>query len=663
MTEQEAVAQLQRQGWRRLRVISGEASWVDQQAAGLMAQLPGDWLWLGESEIGTLSCLPAAARTLLGREFQHAVFDARRGFHAEALAALSGTLRAGSWLLLLAPEWTQWPHQTDADAQRWSESEHPLASVRFIKRLQQRLLEDDRVAIWRQDHPFSISPLKQTAAWQSDNRQQLEILTALTQSPPGVYVLTAPRGRGKSALAGLLAAGWPGQCLVTAPAKVSTDVLAEFAGDKFTFLAPDRLLAECSAHRADWLLIDEAAAIPAPLLRRLVTLFPRVLLSTTVEGYEGTGRGFLLKFCASLPKVTHFQLNTPLRWADSDPLEQIVSDVLLLDDGEPVPVEGKMMYRSLEQDDWTCQPEKMAAVYRLLTSAHYRTSPLDLRRMLDAPGMHFVAALQNDRVQGAVWSVDEGGLSCELAWSVWAGYRRPRGNLVAQSLAAHAGMPEAAQMRSRRISRIAVAPHRRGQGCGQRLIAQCTDHSNDIDFLSVSFGFTPELWRFWQRCGFRLVRFGSQREASSGCYAAMALLPMSEAGHALAERAAIRLDREGFWLRQRLDDDTLPLSEQRCEDTLTEEDWRELAGFAWASRPFDVSVAALGRLATLQSEHVPLLNAALLQGQSTAEICHANRLAGRKALLAAWRDEAQQVLERLDPDAAQTWYKKIQLLK
>lgn len=45
----------------------------------------------------------------------------------------------------------------------------------------------------------------------------------------------------------------------------------------------------------------------------------------------------------------------------------------------------------------------------------------------------------------------------------------------------------------------------------------------------MSFGYTPELWRFWQRCGFTLVRLGTHREASSGCYTAMALYPLSEA--------------------------------------------------------------------------------------------------------------------------------------
>ncbi|PCR26348.1 hypothetical protein CQA86_32340, partial [Klebsiella pneumoniae] len=47
-----------------------------------------------------------------------------------------------------------------------------------------------------------------------------------------------------------------------------------------------------------------------------------------------------------------------------------------------------------------------------------------------------------------------------------------------------------------------------------------------------------ELWRFWQRCGFTLVRLGTHREASSGCYTAMALYPLTAAGRQLAQREA-----------------------------------------------------------------------------------------------------------------------------
>ncbi|SUB15592.1 tRNA(Met) cytidine acetyltransferase TmcA [Pantoea agglomerans] len=140
----------------------------------------------------------------------------------------------------------------------------------------------------------------------------------------------------------------------------------------------------------------------------------------------------------------------------------------------------------------------LEAAYRLLTSAHYRTSPLDLRRLLDAPGMQLWRAGDASALQGALWLVEEGGLEPALAQAVWAGTRRPRGNLVAQSLAAHAGLAEAATLRSLRISRIAVAAERRRLGTGQQLVAAAASAAVGYDYLSVSFGYTESLWAFWR---------------------------------------------------------------------------------------------------------------------------------------------------------------------
>ncbi len=67
-----------------------------QEAATWQAALPGDWLTVSDSDDFPQRVAPAALRTLLGREFRHAVFDARHGFHVAAFAALGGTLRAGS---------------------------------------------------------------------------------------------------------------------------------------------------------------------------------------------------------------------------------------------------------------------------------------------------------------------------------------------------------------------------------------------------------------------------------------------------------------------------------------------------------------------------------------------------------------------------------------
>lgn len=69
---------------------------------------------------------------LLGREYLHAVFDARRGFDVSALAALSGTLRAGSLLVLLVPPFSVWANRPDADSLRWSDSAEPIATPHFV---------------------------------------------------------------------------------------------------------------------------------------------------------------------------------------------------------------------------------------------------------------------------------------------------------------------------------------------------------------------------------------------------------------------------------------------------------------------------------------------------------------------------------------------------
>jgi len=234
-------------------------------------------------------------------------------------------------------------------------------------------------------------------------------------------------------------------------------------------------------------------------------------------------------------------------------------DALLLfndDDFRHVPV-GPVQFTSLRQSDWGTHPAQMASVYQLLCGAHYRTSPLDLRRMMDAPGQQIIAGLAAEKPAAALWLLEEGGLSPALSQAVWAGFRRPRGNLVAQSLAAHGGNPLAATYNGLRISRIAVHPARQREGLGQALIAWARQHcARAVDYLSVSFGYTPELWRFWAHCGFTLVRIGSHREASSGCYNAIALLALTPAGETLVGRERLRFARDvpflQAWIAEKL---------------------------------------------------------------------------------------------------------------
>ena len=642
-------AQMKREGIRRLLVLSGEEGWCFDHALKLRDALPGDWLWISPQPDAENHCSPSALQTLLGREFRHAVFDARHGFDAAAFAALSGTLKAGSWLVLLLPVWEEWENQPDTDSLRWSDCPDPIATPHFVQHLKRVLTADNDAILWRQNQPFSLAHFTPRTDWHpatgAPQPEQQQLLQQLLTMPPGVAAVTAARGRGKSALAGQLISRIAGSAIATAPAKAATDVLAQFAGEKFRFIAPDALLA--SDEQADWLVVDEAAAIPAPLLHQLVSRFPRTLLTTTVQGYEGTGRGFLLKFCARFPHLHRFELQQPIRWAQGCPLEKMVSEALVFDDENFTHTpQGNIVISAFEQTLWRSDPETPLKVYQLLSGAHYRTSPLDLRRMMDAPGQHFLQAAGENEIAGALWLVDEGGLSQELSQAVWAGFRRPRGNLVAQSLAAHGSNPLAATLRGRRVSRIAVHPARQREGTGRQLIAGALQYTHDLDYLSVSFGYTGELWRFWQRCGFVLVRMGNHREASSGCYTAMALLPMSDAGKQLAEREHYRLRRDAQALAQ-WNGETLPVDPLN-DAILSDDDWLELAGFAFAHRPLLTSLGCLLRLLQTSELALPALRGRLQKNASDAQLCTTLKLSGRKMLLVRQREEAAQALFALN---------------
>ncbi|MDC9593240.1 tRNA(Met) cytidine acetyltransferase TmcA [Xenorhabdus sp. IM139775] len=682
--------QMQQQGQRRLLVLSGDPQWSASIVNQLTEQFQGNWLTVSAHVSGAVD--PTNAASLLGREFLHGVFDATKGLHAEALAILAGTLKAGSWLVMRVPAWSQWPEQPDEDSLRWNESAGVISTPHFIRHIQQQILAFPEVVLWRQEIPFQpaqILPLPETAAWQMPDGNptvsQQAILGELLQATQGVWVITAPRGRGKSALAGMLVRYWQGQCWLCAPAKITTEVIRRYSASsdpvepasleqETPFWAVDNLLKYCRAKRAkkegqenkndaDWLLIDEAAAIPTPQLAELIRYFPRVLLTSTVQGYEGTGRGFLLKLCAALPDCHIRELKTPMRWAENDPLEAWLDSALLFDDKQRIGTrlsEEKWHVHPIYQPEWLPNATLLRQFYGLLTSAHYRTSPLDLRRLMDGNGMTFLAATSRcsayqPHLIGALWMVNEGGLSPELAHEIWAGRRRPRGNLVAQSLAAHSGFPSAATLRSQRVSRIAVQAQYRRRGIAQHLIIQqcLAAGKQKLDFISVSFGYTADLWALWQKCGFRLVRIGTHREASSGCYTAMAVLPLSEQGEQFAQSAQQRLSRDASELEALLGF-ALPVKHEN-DERLNDSDWQELAGFAFAHRPLSASYFALQRLLLQSHLALPALRKHFQQRLTVEQCVGELSLSGRKVLLKHWREETAEALTSIDNMLANDW--------
>jgi tRNA(Met) C34 N-acetyltransferase TmcA len=82
------------------------------------------------------------------------VLDARYGFDVAALAALSGTLKPGSFLVLLTPPLTEWAQRPDNDSCRWSDTAEPIATPRFVEHFCRALRQDENVILWSRAYQF-----------------------------------------------------------------------------------------------------------------------------------------------------------------------------------------------------------------------------------------------------------------------------------------------------------------------------------------------------------------------------------------------------------------------------------------------------------------------------------------------------------------------------
>ena len=602
---------------RALLILVGEDDFLAHQLNHNLSLKSAVWIGDVSPHFATPSYFPFnKTKNLLGSEFPAIIYDARQGIHLDALAIAAGTLQDGGQLLLLLNHWAGLANQPDSDSLRWSGEKHAINTPHFIAFLQEKIAKYG-FPIY-QNTPLTLAspkPQKDRSTRCQPTLEQARLLQQMKEAEEAILIITAKRGRGKSALAGLFAKQQVARnqsVILTAPNKSAVNIFNAFAGADITFIPPDELsqhVSETPQQFANhWLFVDEAAMIPLDILFRLTKAFKRVVLTTTIHSYEGTGRGFLLKFMAKTDRtLRHLELFTPLRWQADDKLEAFIDDLLLCDceDRLPQPPYDSVLAEQIQISHCERIPhDQIESVYGLLTLAHYRTSPLDLRRLLDAPQQQFYLAQAQDSLLGCVWAVSEGGLTDKtLIRQIRRGERRPRGNLVAQMLCFQAGWEEACELRSLRISRIAVQPNWQQLGLGQRLIAkmkqQQIKQQGAVDFLSVSFGYTPELLAFWQKCGFILVHFSESKEASSGCYSVVALCPLSEKGRVFVQRAEKQFQRN---LPLSLHPLTTQFARTEIDWTLDSSDWRSLKDFADFFLPLSSALPSIRRLITSAGE-------------------------------------------------------------
>ena len=382
--------------------------------------------------------------------------------------------------------------------------------------------------------------------------------------------LTAARGRGKSAALGVaiaaaIAHGYS-NIFITSPSPENLKTLFEFVFKGFDALNyldhidytiiqstnPDfnKAIVRVNVHRqhrqtiqyiqpqdaytlgqAELVVIDEAAAIPLPLVKQLMGPY-LVFMASTINGYEGTGRSLSLKLIQQLreqsrgvPKLNgagdaevadrssgkattngdgaaargrslrEITLTEPIRYAEGDSVERWLNKVLCLDatlptsklntQGCPHPSKCELLH--VNRDTlFSFHPvserflQQMIALY---VASHYKNSPNDLQLMSDAPAHQLFVLVPPVNEDSArlpeplcvIQVALEGQISKQSVISSLSRGQRAGGDMIPWLVSQQFQDEEFAGLSGARIVRIATNPEYTNMGYGSRAITQLTD--------------------------------------------------------------------------------------------------------------------------------------------------------------------------------------------
>jgi tRNA(Met) cytidine acetyltransferase len=517
--------------------LVGDRAVTAAHARQAVAALPADdVLWVSRTEDGPGTLAPAGLRRQLGRSASAVVLDGHDGLHADVLAACPGFLLAGGTLLLRLPPTPVPPAHLAVHPSRCL---HRPPSTHFEDRVRRAL----STAPLR-DPPTAPPGVHATMGTAEQDALIASLSASVVAPAASLHAVLARRGRGKSTALGRVLghahrAGL--RVALCAPDPSACAVALAAADAPLLVLSPEAALSH-DGDGIDVLAVDEAARLPVPWLRALTRRHPGTLLfATTTGGYEGTGQGFVLRFLTSLaddprPLAQH-RLHRPIRWDADDPLEAWLDEVLL-DRATPAsllaapiasPTFAAIPSSTLTQDD-----PLAAQVHGLLQHAHYRTTPADLQRLLDAPNLQLHVAREGTQVVAVNLVAVEGGLSEADGRAVRDGRLRVRGHALPETLVSHMGAVAAGSGCWIRSMRLAVHPARRRRGLARALVEHVHAFHLDplrphgpVDGFGTLFGAAEHVVGLRASLGYHMVRLGASRGSRTGEPSAVMVRPVT----------------------------------------------------------------------------------------------------------------------------------------
>jgi N-acetyltransferase 10 len=281
--------------------------------------------------------------------------------------------------------------------------------------------------------------------------------------------------------------------------------------------------------QAELVVIDEAAAIPLPLVKKLMGPY-LVFMASTINGYEGTGRSLSLKLIQQLREesrgfhgktpntqttsegtvttregkavkgeseggsssgarsLREIKLEEPIRYGLDDPIEKWLNKLLCLDStvvskniqGCPHPDQCELY--SVNRDTlFSYHPVSETFLQRMMglyVASHYKNTPNDLQLMSDAPAHQLFVLLppvdpQANTLPDPLCVVQiclEGQISKKsIAHSLSRGIRSG-GDLIPWLVSQQFQDDDFATLSGARVVRIATHPDYSGMGYGSRAL-------------------------------------------------------------------------------------------------------------------------------------------------------------------------------------------------
>jgi tRNA(Met) cytidine acetyltransferase len=519
---------------------------------------------------------------ILGMTFDNAIIDIRENIHPDDLGRIIDTVKGSGLIFLIMYDFEKTLNYMHNFKKTLIYYEDETARNVFEKRLIKKFFESKIVSIvdFDKEKIIKMGSLekikkekeKKLIIPKNSKIQKILYRICLTQdqidllknlenflfSNKKVFILKANRGRGKSAALGIflafVASKYNFKICVTAPEKRNVKTLFHFfriackklkIEKNIEYEEPSKIFEK----NYDLVVVDEAAAISVNILIRIAKKFNKIIYSSTIHGYEGSGRSFGLRFIEELSsnniEFDEFEMKEPIRYSEDDEVEKFIFDLLLLD-AEPSELSReelekvfmkKYEYLKISSEHLFEDEELLRNFFGIYVIAHYRNRPRDLAILADSIHHFPRAIVVGKKVINSLHLCEEGDLRDEYIEKILSvGCKEIKGNIIPGIIVRHYRIKEFAKLKGIRIVRIATHQLLFSIGIGSSAIKFVEEEFKNFDYIGTSFGVNEKLAKFWLKNGFIPLHISAERNRVSGEYSTIWIKPLSEKAKELTEK-------------------------------------------------------------------------------------------------------------------------------